>query len=810
MKRKSRKNLTLIRGSQEPRSGESATPTPSRSNGLQQWALTGVLLATAVVGTSPTPLAAQAPTQQSGQSNNAPKQFEIAEGPLSDALAAFTRATGIVVLDQGALVGDQTTAGVRGMMTTTDALRRLLSGTGITYRVANARQIRLTKGDVADATQLSNVTVVGARSQISAASPKYTEPVRDIPQSITVVPQSVLESQGVTSLRDAVRNISGLTVNAGEGGATPGDNFNIRGFSARSDIFVNGVRDVGGYSRETFNIEQVEVTKGPSSVYAGRGSTGGSINLVTKTPHAGSAYNGGIGVGSADYKRMTADINQPLDDMGLKGSGVRLNAQYQYSGTPGVAVINNKSWGVAPSVAFGLTGKTQFTADFLHAAQDNLPTYGVNSTSGGPPEGVDTHQYFGVRNLDFERVRADQGTARLTHAFNDAVTLRNLTSWGQTDVHRIVTSANPDGTRRSPSHITYDRNLTNQTVLNAGFKTANIEHAVVTGAEVTHEGSRFASYVFTGALPKITDLKNPSEEDQFTGTYKEGKPRRSATANSVGFYSFDTMKFGSHWEVSGGLRYDTFSPQYKDSLERELPRTDSRALTWRAGTVFKPTEEASFYAAYGTSFNPTGELLSLDNRGTTGLEPEKNRSVEVGTKWDTFRRRLLLTAAVFRTEKTNARITDPLDPSGASLVLAGKQRVDGFEVGASGRLAENWNLFGGWTWLDGKIIHGNAGQDGTVIPNTPKHTLNVWTSGRVLGRLELGGGVRHVGERLRTATQSVPAYTAWDADAALPVTRSLLFRLNLVNLTDATYYDSGRYWVPASGRAVRLSTNLTF
>ena len=398
---------------------------------------------------------------------------------------------------------------------------------------------------------------------------------------------------------------------------------------------------------------------------------------------------------------------------------------------------------------------------------------------------------------------------RVTHAFGSQVTLRNQTSVSQADVHRIVSSANADGTRRAPSHITFDHNVSNQTVLNAGFKSGAVEHALVSGIDVSRERSRFASYVLTGALPRV-NLTNPSPNDVFTGTRREGRPRRSAVANAVGIYTFDTMKFGEHWEVSGGLRYDSFSPQYKDSLSRELPKKDSDALTWRAGTVYKPIERGSVYFAYGTSFNPTGELLSLDSRGSINLDPEKNKSYEVGTKWEIGRNRMLLTAAVFRTDKTNARITDPTDPSGATLVLEGQQRVDGAELGVSGVLRENWLLFGGWTWLDGEIIKGNAGQDGTVIPNTPKHTLNLFTTAKLPWALEVGGGVRYVGERLRSATQTVPAYWSYDGDAMMPVGKNVEVRVNLINITDATYYDSGRYWVPASGRAVRLSTSLKF
>jgi catecholate siderophore receptor len=767
------------------------------------WALTGVLLATAVGVVAPAAVAAQG-TPTTPATREATHEFEIAGGKLSEVLAAFARTTGLQILDPAAAVTEQVSRGIVGRHSAQDALRTILEGSGVSFRFANARTVRLAP----TTNTLENVTVVGSRIP-DASSAKYTEPVRDIPQSITVVPQAVLAAQGVTSLRDAVRNVTGLTVNAGEGGATPGDNFNIRGFSARSDVFVNGVRDVGGYSREVFNIEQIEVTKGPASVYSGRGSTGGSINLVTKTPHLRPDRFLSVGAGTAEYKRTTLDVNQPLN--GLGGTAVRLNAQWQDTGVDGLDVIKNQSWGVAPSLALGLGSATNVTVDFMHARQDNTPSYGYNNqTTNGPPAEIDPHKYFGIRNLDFEKVVADQGSLRVMHSFNASTTLRNQTSIGQSDVKRIVSSANPDGTRRAPSHITFDHNISNQTVLSTAFNTGGVGHALVSGVEMGRERSRFASYVLTGALPRVDNLSDPEQNDVFTGTIREGRPRRSAVASSVGVYTFDTMKLNDHFEISGGLRYDVFSPQFSDSMGVDLPKVDSRAVTWRAGTVFKPSEQGSFYAAYGTSFNPTGELLSLDSRGSLGLGPEKNRSAEVGTKWDVLSSRLLVTMAAFRTEKTNARITDPNDPSGATIILAGEQRIDGFELGASGRLTDRWSLFGGWSWLDGKIVRGNAGQNGTALLNTPKHTLNIWSTAQLPWHLEVGGGVRHVGDRLRSATQTVPAYWAYDADVMMPVGKNVEVRVNLINITDETYFDSGRYWVPASGRSIRVTSSVRF
>lgn len=785
-------------------------PSPSRPH----WALAGALVASAALGGLPAPLFAQNPARPQN-TRVAVRAFEIAPGTLEEVLAEFGRATGLTVIDPLGLAAGVNSPGVIGTFSDEDGLRQLLAGTGVTYRFTNARSLRLERlhlglADTTSAVGLPTITVESER--VAPASPKYTEPLRDTPQSISIVPRSVIEAQGATSLRDVVRNVPGLTVNAGEGGATPGDNFNLRGFSARSDIFVDGVRTAGGYSRETFNVEQVEVTKGPASAYIGRGSTGGAINLVTKTPKLARAYGGSLGVGSAEFQRATVDVNQPVDVAGLPGAAVRLNAEWQDAGVAGLPEVEKNAWGIAPSAAIGLGTSTRLVLDYSHTEQDNTPAYGIQVRQGDDPPAVDTHQFFGLRNLDFERVDADRATARVEHDVNANLTLRNQFTWAREDVRRIVTYANEDGTRRSPSHYTTDENFTNLTSLSTGFRTGEAAHAVTAGVELSRERSYFARYNFSEAPPAIADLANPNPDDRYEGVVTVAPPRRDATANSIGVYAFETVTLGEQWELSAGLRWDYFDPTYRDTLGTVIspPNAASDALSWRAGAVYKPVPFGSVYLAYGTSFNPSGESLSYDRNGTTGLEPERNRSVELGTKWDLLGERLLLTAAVFRTEKTNARMTDPNDPLGDAIILAGKQRVDGTELGVTGRILPSWSVFAGYTWLDSEILTGDPEDVGQPLPNTPTHALSIWTTYRMPWELEVGAGARHISRRVMSPTSSVPPYWAFDAEAAYPVTERLSLRLNLYNLTDATYFDHGRFWVPAASRSVRLSTVINY
>ena len=801
-KRKRKKNKSL-----KPQPLPSARPF---------WSFAGALAASAAFGGLTTPAFAQEPSSPPGRSQAVTRTFDIQAGSLRDAINAFARTTGLVVLDPQALSSGLFTAGVTGSYSDEEALRRLLGASGIAYRFTNARTLRLQRvelpalaGGAVDT--LPTIAVEGARERPS--SPKYSAPLRDVPQSISIVPQRVMQAQGATSLRDVVRNVPGLTVNAGEGGATPGDNFNLRGFTARGDVFVDGVRSEGGYSRETFNVEQVEVTKGPGSAYIGRGSTGGAINLVTKTPRLARAYDLSAGVGTADFQRATADLNQPLEIAGLPGAAVRVNAEWQDAGVAGLDRVERNTWGIAPSVAVGLGTSTQLTLDYMHGDQDNTPSYGVQSQNTDGPPAVNTRRFFGLSSLDFERVNADRGNARVEHRFSETLTLRNQLSWGQEDVRRVVTFANLDATRATRSHISVDENLSNLTNLSTGFRTGRVEHAVSAGLEVSHESSYFGSYRLS-APPPSTDLNNPNPDDPYTGTLTEAPPRRDASANSLALYALETVKLGQRVELSAGLRYDYFDPTYRDTLGVDIAvpgGTESDAVSWRGGIVYKPRPEGSVYFAYGTSFNPSGERLAYDASGVSGLDPEKNRSFEVGTKWDLVSGRLSTTAAVFRTDKTNARIDDPSDPLGQRQVLAGRQRVDGAELGVTGTPVAGWSVFAGYTFLDSEILTSDdPAEVGGPLPNTPKHALNLWTTYRLPWELEIGGGARHVSRRVLSPTASVPPYWSFDAEASYPVAPRVLLRLNLYNLTDEIYYDHGRFWVPSPGRSVRVSTSLQY
>ena len=259
--------------------------------------------------------------------------------------------------------------GVSGTFTIDEALRRALDGTSLTFR----RSGSVVTIEIARLAE--SVEVTGRISTVS--TPKLTEPLRDIPQTITVIPRAVMDEQGATTLRDVLRNVAGITFQAGEGGVPAGDQLSIRGFSARTDMFVDGVRDFGGYSRDSFNMEQVEVAKGPTSTLAGRGSTGGAINQVSKAPALSPIAEATIGAGTASYQRTTIDLNQPLTDFPVPGTAIRVNAMWNDTDVPNRDRVESSRWGVAPSIGFGSGTSTRATVSYFKLKQDNLPEYGL-------------------------------------------------------------------------------------------------------------------------------------------------------------------------------------------------------------------------------------------------------------------------------------------------------------------------------------------------------------------------------------------------------------------------------------------------
>lgn len=699
----------------------------------------------------------------------------------------------------------------------------------------------------------------------TVSSPKLQGPLRDIPQTITVIPKELIKEQGATSLRDVLRNVPGISIQAGEGGGGPaGDNLSIRGFNAKSDLFIDGVRDFGGYSRDPFNFEQVEVYKGPTSSTAGRGSTGGSINLVSKSPVLETFRNLDVGGGTDNFYRATLDINQPLwtdktpapvlgksskdvqpvAPAAESGAALRINGLYHSADIPGRDYVEEERWGIAASLAFGLGTDTRATLSYFHLQQDNQPDYGIpwvpgsitNATTGttvpiapslkkyvDKAAPVPFNNYYGSLERDYEDITTDIATFVFEHDFSDSLRLRNTFRAGRTTRDSVISAPrfNGNGTslnRQFQSRDQEDSILANLTDITAEFETGSLKHTLTTGFELVREESENQARVARGT--STTDLFHPHADDPWTGSIVYNGARQEAEVNSAAVYLFDKVELSEHFEFHGGLRWDYLETDYTSVDDKgkttNLSKSDSM-LSWRAALVYKPVEEGSIYVSYGTSFNPATELLVSSSAAAIinqfDTDPEENRSYEVGTKWDLFGEKLSVTAALFRTEKTNARTADPANPE--VFELSGEQVVQGGEIGLAGSITDSWRIFAGYTYLDSEIeASANPDEVGNDVSNTPSHSFTLWTVYDLPGGFQIGGGAQFVGDRFNNnANQRVgPSYWLFDAMVGYQVNDNLSLRVNLYNVADEEYIDrlGGGHFVPGPGRSVTVSASYKF
>lgn len=780
-----------------------------------RWIAVGTFVVYTAVGTQTVTVAnaQQLPAARSGQATTlSVRQFDIPPGMLDKVLADYRSVTGLQVELKSPGINDLNSAGAVGRYTLEQALRNILKDTGVSYHFEAGGKVVL---EITGPT--STIEVTDTASPLS--SPKYTQPLRDTPQTIMVIPKAIIEEQSATTLRDVLRNVPGLTVAAGEGGAPAGDNLTLRGFSARNDIFIDGVRDLGAQARDPFNMEQVEVTKGPTSAIAGRGSTGGTINLVSKMPNLRKAIGGTMNFGTDKTRRGSFDINTPLPNR----MAFRLNAMGHKSGIAGRDVVDNERWGVAPAFTFGVATPTRLALTYYKLKQDNISDYGipwVPATNNVLPEyrdrpaPVPRETFYGFRSRDYERLGSDTATIRFEHDFSDNVDFRSQIRYGRSDRDslasppRFAGNDTTDINREMRSFIAKDDIWDNQTDLRARFSTGGIEHALVAGGNFSREGNIRQNRT---APNSPTTLLNPNADDIYPGVITVNPIIGDITGKTQALYAFDTVKLGKHWEAVGGLRWERFDVDGVSTAGAPVARTDTMNSV-RAGIVYKPVQSGSIYVSYGTSLNPSLEGLSYVTANTS-IEPEKTYTVEVGSKWDVISDRLLLAGAVFRIDKTNAR-TPGILPDDPPQVLDGRQRANGFELSATGGITRDWKLLAAYTYIDGKIVRSNTPSEvGMYFQNTPKNSFSIWSTYR-MKKLSVGGGPRFMDKRYgnNTNTRYVDAYWTLDALASYPVHEKVDLRLNIYNLNNAYYFDrlGGGHVIPGAARSVMISTAFRF
>jgi catecholate siderophore receptor len=690
--------------------------------------------------------------------------------------------------------------------------------------------------DAADAAPAVETAVVGTLQEVRvegarendfkadrASSAKYTELLVNTPQTITVIKKELIEQQGAVTLAEALRNTPGVgAFFLGENGNTnTGDAIFMRGFDASSSIYVDGVRDMGSISRDIFNIEQIDIVKGPAGTDGGRGSPTGSINLGSKQATMQDAYSGIVTAGSGKQKRATADLNQVLDVN--SGTAFRLNLLAQDSGDPARNVVKNKRWAVAPTIATGLGSATRLSLSLLHVDQDNIPDGGV-PTIGLPgytsPDSanavvakrrlylndaarVDPRGFYGSTS-DYDKVKADMATVRIDHDFSPSVKLQNMSRYGKTQQNYLLSAFRGNAanlvtetaagvvlpasqwTLKRPDLRTIkdqeNELLTNQTTLTFDFEGAGMKHTAVAGLEFINEKQRNYGYD-TASLGVLSDanLYNPDPNAPFKSP---SAPKRNAvysdaTTNTQALYLFDTAKLGEQWMFSGGVRMDHYRTNYNaivlttatsnppvpagTFLPVNLGLGDT-LLNGKLSALYKPTDNSSVYATVATSKQPPGgstfQLSTAANSAANPkFDPQSTVTKEIGGKLDLLKQKLALAGAIYRTDVRNEIEQDPTD---LQYYQTGKKRVDGIEISLTGEITRNWLISGGYAHMKTSVTSGKiataSGQNN--LSYTPKDSFTVWTSYTLPMGLKLGGGANYTGKLLRGTDGAVgtPAY----------------------------------------------------
>lgn len=671
-----------------------------------------------------------------------------------------------------------------------------------------------------DATTLDNLEVRGLRSFV--VSPKFTQTVLDTPQTVQIIGKELFNQQGATTLTEALRNVAGVgTFYAGENGSTnTGDAVYMRGYDSSSSIFVDGARDLGSVSRDLFNIEQVEVVKGPASTDTGRSAPTGAINMVSKQANLQGHSSGTVSVGTESQRRATADTDIVLGAT----TALRLNGMWQDSDVPGRDEVNNKRWGIAPSLGFGLGTDTRVFLNLLYVKQNNVPDgfvptiglpgwtpeHGLEQLVGHP---VDSSNFYGS-DADHDDSTSKMATLRFEHDFSDTLKLSNTLRWGETEQDYILTSFMTTGDINNTGNTqagnikytnandlsTYtlarsninskdqvNKILTDQFNLRWDFATGAVDHFVTTGVDLTREEQTAYGVATSGALPAIS-LYDP--QDRSTGTlawHRSGAVANGKT-DTAALYLFDTLKFGEHYLLTAGVRADHYTTDYDSTVVcggtgrgavacpagvaagSVIPSVDlsdnDTLLSYKLGFVYKPIETLSVYANAAQSQQPPGgSNFSLNTTASSAdsinNDPQKAKTYEVGSKW-ALNKSFEVNLALFQTNIENQVIADVDSASGYS--QTGKQRVQGVEINTTGNLTPNWNVTLGYTHQNTSVEKGSAvTADGSdTLSYTPKQAFTSWTTYKLPFGLTVGGGIRYTGG-LHRGTDNVlnntPAFT---------------------------------------------------
>ena len=737
-----------------------------------------------------------------------------------------------------------------------------------------------------------DIIVTGERPQARVESPKATQPLLDTPQTVTVISDQVLRRQNLLTLRDALATVPGITFGAGEGGGGYGDSINLRGYAASNDITQDGVRDSAQYSRtDPFNLQQIEIYNGANSVFNGSGSVGGTINLVSKIPQAEDLTILSAAIGTDDYYRATVDSNiraSSLIAVRLNAMWHRSDVpgrDVEHYRRWGVAPAITFGVDSPTSLTLAYVHQSDDNSPVY-----GVP-YFLNQLNGGPLPGADDSDYFGYRNIDEQEQIVDRLTATFRHEFSDTLSVRNLTRWQQVDQYTQTSSSEgtfcltATGLQPVPASATATVGLACPAGLSPGFyrpsgprgrvrdqsnallynqtdlrweagEANRLHNVLVVGASFTREDysietaelARNPDGSAVTPLP-IDSISNPVAI--YAGPINYTVTARSrGDSSSRAIYAFDTLEIGAMFELNAGVRLERAKGVFQNvplavyppgtvplTALQLLPQVSEDTLfSYRAGAVFKPTLRTSIYIAYGNARTPTSATVRLGcgvipapgAPDPCAAAPETARNYEIGAKADLFDRRLQVTAALFRNERSNFRVpsNDPVNPT--LQVVDGRSRVDGLALGVSGNITPAWSIFANYTYLDSEVLQSVSdfclanpsaaclnsaaipdSQAGDRLIQTPKHSGSLFTTYRFPFGLQVGYGFTYQGA-FATHQRNLLQRTQYFSDDYLThrlflsyeIREGLTAQLNVQNASDERYFTGIRNNVNATSGAV--------
>ncbi|WP_370052607.1 TonB-dependent receptor [Neptunomonas sp.] len=668
---------------------------------------------------------------------------------------------------------------------------------------------------------------------------RQTRDIADTPHTMTVMTKEAIAESGKTELKDLLSAQPGITLGTGEGGNSFGDRYIIRGYEARSDVFTDGLREPGLITRETFALEQIEISKGPNSTFAGRGSTGGSVNTVTKKANVDDTFTTvEAGLGTDKYKRVTLDTNQVLSS----DTAVRLNMLYTDSDTPNRAPTGEQRQGVLASVVHQATEDLKVSADYYHFKADDVSDtgYAINRGTGG----VNKYDTAAQKGSDFQHGKADIFTVTVNYDVSDDIRLENKTRIGSTKNEYVVTAYQgvsdrfPTGLRNFTGWQDNDY-VGNQTNFVIDKDIAGMRNTIVAGVEYANEKVKAGNFtVDTTATGTVDDPYN-IDSNFWSGTVTKSDATSETEIETISLYLMDTVTVNDWLEVFGGLRYDHFDYKLESYSNDETYKDNDGLVNGHLGVVFSPWDHGNVYASWSTSSNINGgELDAGTNCGygghCDGGKPEEAVNLELGTKWNLMDEKLLLTAAIFQTTKD--KVNEGADYDGEGVGNTGENRVRGIELGLAGNITPKLSGQFGMaimsseildSYYDGtKALSGRGGVTypdyiGADKPNFADKSANLQLRYQATPQFAFGGTVTYSSEMsggqpdgAASDTVKLPSYTVYDMFATYDFSRSLSVTANVQNLTDEEYYTAvyrgGSIVYIGDGRSAKVSLKYKF